>query len=153
MFYYFSTKKLINVQNKLHWHYKQCSFLPNEYDVNLVNIFDRYNLDKIHLPSNRYTYGQVSVEYLWANANMLIDQSKVDSKTMKLLNYKSKCLEDSGLDINSCLQFLLELYSQWTKPEVSSTMSFTYEMTTNHLRNCSNQTQNCEQIYFFRNLT
>lgn len=55
---------------------------------------------------------------------MLIDQSKVDSKTMKLLNYKSKCVEDSGLDINSCLQFLLELYSQWTKPEVSSSQEY-----------------------------
>lgn len=29
-----------------------------------------------------------------------------------------KRIEASGLDLHSCIQFLLDLYSQWTQPKV-----------------------------------
>lgn len=43
-----------------------------------------------------------------------------DKKTFAALIYKQrrKILEASGLDINSCLQLLLDLYSQWARNEV-----------------------------------
>ena len=33
-------------------------------------------------------------------------------------------LSASGLDLHSCLQFLLDLYSQWTQPEVIHLLFF-----------------------------
>lgn len=79
-------------------------------------MFDNENLEK---QNHRYSYGQVSVEYLVLAANMV---DNFDEKTVAAVIYKRRetVLEESGLDINSCLQFLLDLYSQWIANEVST---------------------------------
>lgn len=64
-----------------------------------------------------YSYSQVSIKYLM-----------VATKTVELQNYchsskiweeRENILEKNGLDINSCLQFLVDYYTQLLKSEVS----------------------------------
>lgn len=80
----------------------------------LTSVFCNKNLEK---QNDGYAYGQLSVEYLILAAN-LVDM--FDEKTTAAVVYKRKeaVLEESALDINSCLQFLLDLYSQWITNEV-----------------------------------
>lgn len=50
------------------------------------------------------------------------DTSKVPpihQASMGVVTSKERALTSSGLDINSCLQFLLELYGQWLSPTAS----------------------------------
>lgn len=79
----------------------------------MKNVFDKPNVDK---QSDHYSYGQLSLEYLlMASSN--VDNSK-NEHLVNSIHTRNKTLEDSGLDINSCLQFLLDLYSQWFSQQV-----------------------------------
>lgn len=80
----------------------------------LKNVFDGENLEKVN---EKYSYGQFSVEYLMLCAG-IVEENEGNSKAEMVFKQRRRVLEESGLDVNSCLQFLLDLYSQWTKHEV-----------------------------------
>lgn len=102
------------VQNVLEFKYSECAY-PTGSKKTLNNVFYNKNLEK---QNDRYSYGQLSVEYLLLSAKLV---DTFDEKTTAAVVYKQKeaMLEESGLDINSCLQFLLDLYSQWIRNEVT----------------------------------
>lgn len=97
-------KKLYNIQTILSLKCKK-----------IKNVFENDNLEKVN---EKYSYGQFSTEYLMICAG-IVEQSDANSKAEVVFKQRRKVLEESGLDVNSCLQFLLDLYSQWTKHEVS----------------------------------
>lgn len=103
-------KKLRNVQSVLQLKYKRSSNLMKA----ITNVFDNRNLEKLN---GKYSYSQFSTEYLMLATGMA---EVYDDKTTAavVLKQRKTVLEESGLDVNSCLQFLLDLYSQWTKNEV-----------------------------------
>lgn len=76
-----------------------------------MNIFDNTNLEK---ESKEYSYGQLSLEYLLVSAKIVNVQENL-TKAAQLSLQRETMLQDNGLDINSCLQFLLDLYSQWIR--------------------------------------
>ncbi|XP_066998979.2 huntingtin [Anabrus simplex] len=90
----------------------------------LQHVFERGNMERINNP-HRYGYAQVSLEYLWTATRMLGESNPsiagdshrglVSSKCLE----REQCLAASGLDLHSCLHFLLDLYSQWTLPQSS----------------------------------
>lgn len=80
----------------------------------VVDVFDNGNLERVN---GKYSYSQFSTEYLMVAAGVA---EEFDGETAAAVVFKRRrrVLEESGLDINSCLQFLVDLYSQWTKNEV-----------------------------------
>ncbi|KAK7793413.1 hypothetical protein R5R35_014313 [Gryllus longicercus] len=82
------------------------------------HVFQRSNPERINNPFN-YGYSQVSLDYIWTATRMMADLVKDSSKrtvSAKCLE-REQCLAVSGLDLHSCLHFLLDLYSQWTAPQ------------------------------------
>lgn len=82
----------------------------------LKNIFKKANFESLY--HSGYGYSQVSVEYLWI-AVRIAEITKHESLATKAFLRREKYIKESGLDLHSCLQFLLDLYSQWLKPQVS----------------------------------
>lgn len=109
----FSVKKLKHIHNKLQCQYKHHSELFKN-GGELTNVFQKPNVEKLN---DEYSYGQLSVEYLLVSTKT-VDSANEDSLAMKVYNRRQKLLNSSGLDVNSCLQFLLDLYSQWIKTQV-----------------------------------
>ncbi|XP_017781525.1 PREDICTED: huntingtin [Nicrophorus vespilloides] len=81
-------------------------------DIYIPDVFSKPNLEK---QTFGYSYGQVSVEYLQLSIKII--ELKEDSEAAKVYLQREKVLSEIGLDLNSCLQFLLDLYSQWIKSE------------------------------------
>lgn len=92
----------------------ECSVTSASSSKHVQNVFDCKNLEN---PSDKYGYGNFSVEYLSLASKSV---ENVDEKSLAHVVFKKRerMLEESGLDINSCLQFLLDLYSQWINDEV-----------------------------------
>lgn len=91
----------------------------------LVNVFDKANLEKLN---EKYSYGQVSVKYLMISAGLL-DLSDENSLDFVLYKKRRSALEKCGLDINSCIQFLLDLYSQWLTGQAGTPLRILHEVT------------------------
>ncbi|XP_049777630.1 huntingtin [Schistocerca cancellata] len=88
--------------------------------LKLDHVFNRGNMERLN-NRHRYGYSQVSIEYLWTATRILeenatsVEQNKgtVSTKCLE----REQCLAASGLDLTSCLHFLLDLYTQWTAPQ------------------------------------
>lgn len=104
-------KKLRDVQFVLHLKYKNSLNLVKS----VVNVFENHDLERLN---DKYTYGQFSTEYLMLAVGIASVYNE-NTAAGVVLKRRKVVLEESGLDVNSCLQFLLDLYSQWTKNEVS----------------------------------
>ena len=89
--------------------------LKDFVDVHQSFTFEERNLEKHR---DGYGCGQFSLKYLMMTSK-IIEVVQDESKVSGYLNKSELSLRDSGLDLNSCLQFLLDLYSQWMKVEVS----------------------------------
>lgn len=95
--------------------------IRNRYDkclssVTITNVFEKSNTER---QNKSYSYGQLSLEYLLIQSNA-VDSSK-NQHVLSYIHKRNKMLQDSGLDVNSCLQFLLDLYSQWILQQVRIT--------------------------------
>uniref|UniRef100_T1IW53 Huntingtin n=1 Tax=Strigamia maritima TaxID=126957 RepID=T1IW53_STRMM len=92
--------------------YKNDSTQNGLYEVNLER----------KLSPDKYGASQVSLEYLWTATGMLeeSDSDVPSSGSYRVgsieFHQRERRLIASGLDINSCLHFLLDLYSQWLAP-------------------------------------
>lgn len=86
-----------------------------------VNVFTKNNLEKF---SNKYSYGQLSVKYL-VFATKVVEMNENNTSTVvRILKQRNEYLEESGLDINSCLQFLIDYYTQLMKAQVRDLICF-----------------------------
>lgn len=108
---FFSISKLKKIQINFECEIK--TYYNNSFSGQiLTNVFDKCNIEKLN---NSYTYGQLSLEYLLVTSNI----NNTDSVYVNnLINSRNKMLKESGLDINSCIQFFLDLYSQWISQQV-----------------------------------
>ncbi|KAF5303786.1 hypothetical protein FQR65_LT08121 [Abscondita terminalis] len=102
-------QKLKHIHNKLQSKFKEST----KRKYGLMNVFDKPNLERL---SSSYTFGQLSVEYMLISSKIAEnnDQERIVTQIYKK---QQQTLNESGLDLNSCLQFLIDLYSQWIKAQ------------------------------------
>lgn len=108
-------QKLHSIQQRLVW--KEESL----HGKKVYSVFDRPNLEHIH-SLKRYSYGQVSVEYLQyalACSQGAAEKDLFSESVVSKYEERCKALESSGMDVNSCLFFLLDLCTQWTQPQLA----------------------------------
>ncbi|GJQ87772.1 hypothetical protein Trydic_g18631, partial [Trypoxylus dichotomus] len=85
----------------------------------VTNVFSKPNIEKPD--PNAYSCGQICVAYLSLPSKVSTegnddeddDDDDRDSVLRKLYNERRAALIDSNLDLNSCIQSLVDLYSQW----------------------------------------
>lgn len=111
--YFFSMKKLRKVQEKILHKYQECAHFYR--NTKISNVFEPCNFEK---NGNKYSYGQISIKYFLL-ATGIIQEDEENSLSTVVFKRRNKMLEEAGLDINSCLQFLLDYYTQLMKPQVS----------------------------------
>lgn len=119
-----SLKKLRCAQEALYWKYQEYAKLTTA-QYPLSNIFRKSNFERGY--SNKsYSYSQVSIEYLWITTKIAENTSADATAANKSFAKRQMYLQESGLDLHSCLQFLLDLYTQWLKPQVITSLSFSF---------------------------
>ncbi|XP_008191527.2 huntingtin [Tribolium castaneum] len=113
-----SNEKLRKIQDTIERKYREAGYLPK-----IGNIFEHTNFEK---RCKHYSYGQVSVKYLSIAAKIV----EIDDKcpTANIWKHREELLESHGLDINSCLQFLLDYYTQQLKNQGSTPLRFLHEI-------------------------
>ncbi|CAH1783183.1 unnamed protein product [Owenia fusiformis] len=73
-----------------------------------------------HESSLQFSYGQTSIESLWFALGMLNPEPTGANDGEISLQARQQVVDPvSGIDIHSCLQFLLDLYTQWLSPGAS----------------------------------
>lgn len=117
-FMFFSAQKLRKIQDSIEVRYKDCSSLSPS---NFLNVFKPRNLEKL---SDKYGYGQLSIRYFLITTVMM----KVPDD-VSVLEKRRKLIEENGLDLNSCLQFLLDYYTQLMRPQVSNKVLNSLDLT------------------------
>lgn len=92
------------------------SRINNDTNLKTINIFNNSNIEKIDM--NCYSYNQMSVGYLLIATKLgRIDDSSFELAS-HILKQREAMLDASGLDMNSCLQFLLDYFIQLIQPQV-----------------------------------
>jgi hypothetical protein len=104
-----SIEKLRKIQKTLETKHTESSYLPR-----VINIFKHPNFEKRF---QHYSYGQMSVKYLMLATKTV--EVEDNCQTSRIWEHKTTLLDNSGLDINSCLQFLLDYYTQLLKNQVN----------------------------------
>ncbi|XP_047352945.1 huntingtin isoform X1 [Vespa velutina] len=111
-----SSQELYTIQDLLTWKYECMSDIQNINGLKLDHIFHRGNIEKI-TTSNNFTYSQLSVSYLWSSCNLYED--KLNASVLELKNRRNDALKSASLDVDSCLRFLVELYTSWLSPQAN----------------------------------
>nr|CAH7759250.1 unnamed protein product [Callosobruchus chinensis] len=113
-------KKLKVVQDCMQSNCEQSCDMCNKEAT--LNIFKPRNFEKF---SHKYGYGQISIKYF------LIVTGGKDSEdhciASEVYRSRKKMLEESGLDINSCLQFLIDYFTQLMKPQSKTHLMVLHE--------------------------
>ncbi|XP_023290265.1 huntingtin [Orussus abietinus] len=112
-----SSKKLFSVQDTLTWKFECVSEPRDQARPRLYHIFDRGNIERV-ANFNRISYGQLSVPYLWASCSL--HEDKLSSGVISLRDKRNHALLTSSLDLESCLRFLLDLFTSWTLPQANT---------------------------------
>nr|CAD7441338.1 unnamed protein product [Timema bartmani] len=131
--------KLRIIHKLLFWRLQDQELLSADAGK-LDHVFQRGNLERLDAPC-RYGYSQVSLEYLWTATRILDPKDstgtaatgKVKLSVSKACLEREQCLAASGLDLHSCLHFLLDLYSQWTLPQSGTPLRLVKEAITSVL--------------------
>ncbi|KAJ9589854.1 hypothetical protein L9F63_017009 [Diploptera punctata] len=89
-----------------------CWSVMSGHTLELQHVYKRRSIERI-LSAHRYGYSQVSLEYLWTATRSYDLKLPLSVSCLE----REQCLTASGLDLHSCLHFLLDLYSQWTLPQ------------------------------------
>lgn len=101
------------IQDRIENEYNEvCTGCSNQ---EFRNVFANRNFEKL---GERYSYAQMSVRYFMISTNSRSENSGSFAEVMH--DQRQKLLEESGLDVNSCLQFLLDYYTQFVDPNVSN---------------------------------
>ncbi|XP_076626175.1 huntingtin [Colletes latitarsis] len=123
--YKISSQKLYAIQDLLAWKYECINDSDNVTGLNMDHVFKRGNVEKV-ASSNKYTYSQVSVSYLWSSCNLYED--KLNASVLDLKNRRNDALMSSSLDLDSCLRFLVELYTSWMSPQTNTPVQLLTEI-------------------------
>ncbi|XP_054259354.1 huntingtin-like [Macrosteles quadrilineatus] len=117
--------KLEIVTDALYWKLRECrTLVPTSVKISCLH--DRCNIERLH-NVHRYGYSQVSVNFL-KTAVMSAEERAAYPSVNSDYEEHLRRISESGLDLHSCLQFLLDLYSQWTQPEVSVPLNLLVEV-------------------------
>ncbi|XP_022909585.2 huntingtin [Onthophagus taurus] len=87
-----------------------------EEETKIINVFDKQNLEKHH---SLYSIGQISIEYLLISSK-IVEELDEENPIVQLYHKNQSNLIECGVDLNSCIQFLLDLYSQWLNDQIHS---------------------------------
>ncbi|KAF5273906.1 hypothetical protein FQA39_LY01021 [Lamprigera yunnana] len=103
--------KLKYVHNKL-----QIKLIEDEKlfkrKMSILNVFNKPNLERL---TDCYSFGLLSIEYILISSRIV--ESSGESTVRQIYENQQNILHESGLDLNSCVQFLIDLYSQWIKAQ------------------------------------
>ncbi|GIX84162.1 huntingtin [Caerostris extrusa] len=113
-----------------------CVRLPIHMALQKLLQFERFEEQILNVNTERtasvgsYSLSQVSLEYLNAAAGLIEDNEDLDGSAssnssplsanvggIASFQLREQCLTACGLDIHSCLHFLLDLYTQWLSPQ------------------------------------
>lgn len=114
-----SSQRLLFVQNVLLWKYEfACNAGKRKDDgARLENLFERGNIERSG-NGEEYSYGQLSIPYLWSVCSL--HEDKFSSSVILLKERRDRALEQTRLDLGSCLRFLIELYTRWMMPNANT---------------------------------
>ncbi|XP_071441491.1 huntingtin [Hetaerina americana] len=117
-------QKLASIHELLCWRIRDFGLLGS--GIHLQDVFHQGNLEKVNNPF-RYGHSQVSLEYLWTSTGAFTESDsneegnenniQPENKASKQCLERAQRLSESGLDLPSCLFFLLDLYSQWSNSQ------------------------------------
>lgn len=96
---YVANSKLKRVNRKLYNKYQEYTKL-NCVKLPLIQVFKPCNLERMF--NQKYGYSQVSIEYLWIACK--IAEVTDESTALETFLRRQNCLNESGLDLHSCLQ-------------------------------------------------
>ncbi|XP_014488672.1 PREDICTED: huntingtin isoform X2 [Dinoponera quadriceps] len=119
-----SSQKLFAIQELLLWKYEYMNE-ENRYGLRLDHIFRRGNVERIGT-TDRFTYSQLSVSYLWSLCNLYED--KLNVSVLDLKNRRNDALMSASLDLDSCLRFLIEHYTSWLSPQADTPVQLLTEI-------------------------
>lgn len=122
-----SSQKLYAIQEMLLSKFERVSDPKNTEGITLDHIFHRGNIERVSSNRHKYSYSQLSLPYLWASCSL--HEDKLNSSVLELKSYRNNVLASLSLDLNSCLRFLLELYSTWTLPRANTPLRLLNEVT------------------------
>ncbi|XP_048514714.1 huntingtin isoform X2 [Athalia rosae] len=120
-----SSQKLFYIQETLLSKFENVADPKLTHGLTLDHIFHRGNIERVW-NRHKYSYSQLSVPYLWASCSL--HEDKLSSNVLELKSYRNNVLSSLSLDLNSCLRFLLELYSSWTSPRVNTPLRLLNEV-------------------------
>lgn len=114
-------QKLKRIQSCIQISYENSSYFSDDYKIS--NVFNLRNFEKL---SDNYSCGQVSVKYLLL-AIGTIEETQDTASIGEPYRQRKKILETMGLDINSCLHFLIDYYTQLMKPQSNTHIRVLHE--------------------------
>ncbi|XP_012166671.2 huntingtin isoform X2 [Bombus terrestris] len=120
-----SSQKLYAIQDLLTWKYECMNDSEMIDGLNMDHIFHRGNIERV-ANLNKYTYSQLSVSYLWSLCNLYED--KLSASVLNLKNRRNDALMSASLDLDSCLRFLIELYTSWMSPQANTPIQLLTEV-------------------------
>ncbi|XP_034944553.1 huntingtin [Chelonus insularis] len=117
-----ASKRLYAVQDLLSWKYatvrkiNTSSSSREKFGFNsldLEQLFTRGNIERDHITHgyDSCAYSQLSVQYLWSSCSL--HEDKLSTSVISLKEKRNKALSEASLDLDSCVIFLIELYSRW----------------------------------------
>lgn len=120
-----SSQKLYAIQDLLAWKYECLNDSETAGALSMDHIFCRGNVERV-ANSNKYTYSQLSVPYLWSSCNLYED--KLNASVLDLKNRRNDALMSASLDLDSCLRFLVELYTSWMSSQANTPIQLLTEI-------------------------
>ncbi|XP_029667120.1 huntingtin isoform X1 [Formica exsecta] len=121
-----SSQKLYAIQELLLWKYEYMNNAEGKNSLRLDHIFRRGNVERTAMTSDRFTYSQLSVSYLWSLCNLYED--KLNASVLDLKNRRNDALMSASLDLDSCLRFLIEHYTIWMSPQAKTPVQLLTEI-------------------------
>lgn len=118
-----SSQKLFAIQELLLWKYEYMNDAEN--GLKMDHIFHRGNVERTGV-TDRFTYSQLSVSYLWSLCNLYED--KLNVSVLDLKNRRNDALMSASLDLDSCLRFLVEHYTGWMSPQANTPIQLLTEI-------------------------
>ncbi|XP_012141248.1 huntingtin isoform X2 [Megachile rotundata] len=120
-----SSQKLYAIQDLLAWKYECLNDSETTGALSMDHIFCRGNVERV-ANSSKYAYSQLSVPYLWSSCNLYED--KLNASVLDLKNRRNDALMSASLDLDSCLRFLVELYTSWMSSQANTPIQLLTEI-------------------------
>ncbi|XP_075211811.1 huntingtin isoform X2 [Lycorma delicatula] len=119
--------KLLTANDALCWKLKELDRTSCS-NIQLLKINERPNIERRIGSQMRYGYGQVSVNYMKTAVMSVEERSSTSGKLCQLFLEQEQRLTALSLDVRSCIQFLLDLYSEWTQPSAGLSLNVLLEI-------------------------